>query len=317
MAHLTMISRALSPAIGVALLAIAPAFAQEVYPNRTIKIVVPLPAGPFPDVVTRIVASKLQERFGHPVVVENRPGAANNIGAEAVAKSPPDGYTLLSAPQGPFVIAQHFFRNLAYDPTAFVPVTVLAKLPYTFIAHPKAPYSTLSEFIAYAKSNPDKVTYASAGTGGQPHLIGAMLQSAAGIRIRHVPYKGLPPAMNDLVGGHVDVMFDSVGNALPQIKEWQGEGACHTVGDAAPGAARRAGNGRDLSRHGHDRLVCDRRPAPDTARDRDKAVESDQRSAEAARRGGAAGRAITPLRWENRPRQPRPFSRRNPRSGGR
>jgi tripartite-type tricarboxylate transporter receptor subunit TctC len=219
MAHLTLISRVLSPAIVFAVLAITPAAAQESYPNRTIKIVVPLPAGPFPDVLTRLVAGKLQERFGHPVIVENRPGAANNIGAEVVARSPPDGYTLFSAPQGPFVIAQHFFRNLGYDPTAFVPVTVLAKLPYTFIAHPKAPYSTLPEFIAYAKANPDKVTYASAGTGGQPHLIGAMLQSAAGIRIRHVPYKGLPPAMNDLVGGHVDVMFDSVGNALPQIKD--------------------------------------------------------------------------------------------------
>jgi tripartite-type tricarboxylate transporter receptor subunit TctC len=202
------------------LLAIAPAMAQDNYPSQTIKIVVPLGPGPFPDALTRIVAGKLQARWGHPVIVENRPGAANNIGAEIVAKSPPDGYTLLSAPQGPFVIAQHFFRKLGYDPAAFAPVTVMASLPYTLIANPKAPYSSLSELIAYAKKNPDKVTYASAGTGGQPHLIGELLQYASGIRMRHVPYKaGLGQAMVDLIGGHADLMFDNIGNTLPQIKE--------------------------------------------------------------------------------------------------
>ena len=162
----------------------------------------------------------MQARWGQPVIVENRPGAANNIGAEMVAKSPPDGYTLLSAPQGPFVIAQHFFRKLGYDPTAFVPVTVMASLPYTLVANPKAPYSSFSELIAYAKANPDKVTYASAGIGGQPHLIGELLQYVSGIRLRHVPYQsGLGHAMTDVIGGHVDVMFDNVGNTLPQIKE--------------------------------------------------------------------------------------------------
>ena len=217
MAHMTM--TILPRALAITLLALAPAAAQDNYPSRTIKIVVPLPPGPFPDAMTRIIAGKLQARWGHPVIVENRPGASNNIGAEAVAKSPPDGYTLLSAPQGPFVIAQHFFRNLGYDPNAFVPVTVMAKLPYTLIANPKAPFSSLKELVAYAKANPDKITYASAGTGGQPHLIGELLQFAAGIRIRHVPYNGLAPAMTDLIGGHVDLMFDNVGNALPQIRE--------------------------------------------------------------------------------------------------
>jgi len=205
--------------LGITLLAVAPAAAQDNYPSRTVKIVVPLPPGPFPDAMTRIIAGKLQARWGHPVIVENRPGASNNIGAEAVAKSQPDGYTLLSAPQGPIVIAQHFFRNLGYDPNAFVPVTVMAKLPYTLIANPKTPFSSLKELVAYAKANPDKITYASAGTGGQPHLIGELLQFTAGIRIRHVPYKGLAPAMTDLIGGHVDLMFDNVGNALPQIRE--------------------------------------------------------------------------------------------------
>jgi tripartite-type tricarboxylate transporter receptor subunit TctC len=207
-------------ALAITLLAVTPATAQDSYPNQTIKIVVPLGPGPFPDALTRIVAGKLQARWGHPVIVENRPGAANNIGAEAVAKSPPDGYTLLSAPQGPFVIAQHFFQKLGYDPTAFVPVTVMASLPYTLVANPKAPYASLQELIAYAKANPDKVTYASAGTGGQPHLIGELLQYASGIRIRHVPYKaGLGQAMTDLIGGHVDLMFDNIGNTLPQIRE--------------------------------------------------------------------------------------------------
>jgi tripartite-type tricarboxylate transporter receptor subunit TctC len=205
-----------------ALLALAavPAAAQDSYPNQTIKIVVPLGPGPFPDALTRIVAGKLQERWKQPVIVENRPGAANNIGAEAVAKSPPDGYTLLSAPQGPFVIAQHFFRKLGYDPAAFVPITVMASLPYTLVANAKVPYASLHDLIAYAKANPGKVTYASAGIGGQPHLIGELLQYAGGIRMRHVPYKaGLGQAMTDLVGGHVDLMFDNIGNTLPQIKE--------------------------------------------------------------------------------------------------
>jgi tripartite-type tricarboxylate transporter receptor subunit TctC len=198
----------------------ADASAQTDYPSQTIKIVVPLGAGPFPDVLTRIVATKLQAHWGYPVIVENRPGAANNIGAEAVAKSPPDGYTLLSAPQGPFVIAKHFFRTLGYDPEAFVPVTILASSAYTLIATPKSPYSTFQEFIAYAKANPDKVTYGSAGTGGQPHLIGELLQYASGIRMRHVPYKaGLGQAMTDLIGGHIDLMFSNVSNTLPHIKE--------------------------------------------------------------------------------------------------
>ena len=207
-------------ALAITLLAVTPVAAQDNYPSQTIKIVVPLGPGPFPDALTRIVAGKLQARWGHPVIVENRPGAANNIGAEAVAKSPPDGYTLLSAPQGPFVIARHFFQKLGYDPAAFVPVTVMASLPYTLVANPKAPYASLQELIAYAKANPDKVTYASAGTGGQPHLIGELLQYASGIRLRHVPYKaGLGQAMTDLIGGHVDLMFDNIGNTLPQIKD--------------------------------------------------------------------------------------------------
>jgi tripartite-type tricarboxylate transporter receptor subunit TctC len=218
--QMIMTRRIFPPALAIALFtAGTPAFADDSYPNRTIRIVVPLPAGVFPDVITRIIAAKLQARYGHPVVVENRPGAANNLGAEAVAKSPPDGYTLMSAPQGPFVIAQHFFRNLRYDPTAFVPVTVLAKLPYTLIANPKTPYSTLPEFVAYAKAHPDTITYGSAGTGGQPHLIGAMLQSAAGIRMRHVPYNGLAPAMTDVIGGRIDVMFDTVGNSLAHLRD--------------------------------------------------------------------------------------------------
>jgi tripartite-type tricarboxylate transporter receptor subunit TctC len=194
--------------------------AQNEYPSQTIKIVVPLGAGPFPDVLTRIVATKLQARWGHPVIVENRPGAANNIGAEAVAKAPPDGYTLLSAPQGPFVIAKHFFRKLGYDPEAFVPVTILASSAYTLVASPTSPYSTFPELIAYAKAHPNKITYASAGIGGQPHLIGELLQYASGVRMRHVPYKaGLGQAMTDIIGGHVDLMFDNVSNTLPQIKE--------------------------------------------------------------------------------------------------
>src|SRR5262245_54335096 len=198
--------------------ALPSALAQGDYPNRTVKIVVPFAPGPFPDALSRIIAGKLAERWGQPVIVENRPGAANNIGAEAVAKSPPDGYTLLSAPQGPLAIAQHYYRQLGYDPTAFVPVTVMAKVPYSLVANPKVPATSLPELVAYARANPGKLTYASAGAGGQPHLVGEMLQYAAGIRMVHVPYNGLAPAMTDLIAGHVDLMFDNIANTLPQIR---------------------------------------------------------------------------------------------------
>src|SRR5262245_44954307 len=203
----------------VVLIAAPPtAVAQADYPSRTVKLVVPLPPGPVADVLPRLLAEKLSARWGQPVIVENRPGAASNIGAEAVAKAEPDGYTLLATPPGPLVINQSFYQKLAFDPEAFVPVTVFAALPYVLVASPKVPFATLPEFLAFARANPDKINFASAGIGSAPHLAGEMLRLAAAIRMVHVPYAGLGPAMTDLLAGHVDLMIDNLGNALPLVR---------------------------------------------------------------------------------------------------
>ena len=206
--------------VAALLVTVAPAacLAQAAYPSRTVKIVVPLPPGPVADVLPRMLAEKLSVRWGQPVIIENRPGAALNIGAEAVAKAEPDGYTLLATPPNPLVINQSFLSKLAFDPEAFVPVSIFAALPYVLVVSPKLPVATLQEFVAFAKANPGKLNFASAGTGSGPHLTGEMLRLAASIQTVHVPYAGLGPAMTDLLAGHVDVMVDNLGNALPLIR---------------------------------------------------------------------------------------------------
>jgi len=193
--------------------------AQSNYPNRPIKIVVPLPPGPFADALPRILAQKLSARWGQPIIIENRPGAASNLGAELVSKAEPNGYTLLATPQGPLVVSQYLYPKLGFDPGAFVPVTVIATLPNMLVVNSKVPASSLQELVALAKAHPDKFTYASAGIGSPPHLYGEMLKAAAGIRMVHVPYRGLGPAMTDLLAGQIDLMFDNVGNTLPQVSE--------------------------------------------------------------------------------------------------
>jgi tripartite-type tricarboxylate transporter receptor subunit TctC len=193
------------------------ACAQGGYPSRTIRIVVPLPPGPVADVVPRLVAQKLAAKWGQAVIIENRPGASLNIGAEAVAKAEPDGYTLLATPPGPLVVSQHFFLNLGFDPTAFVPVTVMVKVPAVVVVNPGVPVSSLRELIAFAKANPGKLSYGSPGLGGTPQLAMEKLMSAAGIRLLHVPYQGLGPAMNDLLAGHIDVMIDNLGNVMQHV----------------------------------------------------------------------------------------------------
>jgi tripartite-type tricarboxylate transporter receptor subunit TctC len=135
-----------------------------------------------------------------------------------VARAAPDGYTLLATPQGPLVISQHLHSALGFDPTAFVPVTVMAALPYVLVAHPGVRASTLQELVAFARANPEKLTYASPGMGSPTHLAGELLKSAAGIRMTHVPYKGVAPAAVDLLAGRVDLMFDNLANVLPHIK---------------------------------------------------------------------------------------------------
>jgi tripartite-type tricarboxylate transporter receptor subunit TctC len=204
-----------------ALIAAAPTrvFAQADYPNHAIKFVVPVPPGNMLDAMPRIIGDKLSSRWNQPVIVENRPGAASNLGSEVVFKSPPDGYTLLVSPPGPLAISQHVYTKLGFDPSQFVPVSELVRFPFLLIANNNFPVSSLGELITRAKANPDKVTFATPGVSSTPHLTMEKLSRAGSMRFVHVPYQGLSPALNDLLGGHVDVMFDTPGNILGHVRE--------------------------------------------------------------------------------------------------
>ncbi len=188
------------------------------YPSKPIRIIVPFPAGGTADILPRVLAEKISTRLGQPVLIENRAGAAGNIGAEAVFKAEPDGYTLLSTPPPPLVMNQSLYAKLAFDASQFVPVTVMASVPSVLLVHPKIAANTVQEFIAFARANPDKLNYASQGSGTTSHLTAEMLKTAAGVRITHVPYKGTAPALTDLLGGQVDMMFDNLGVSAQHVR---------------------------------------------------------------------------------------------------
>ena len=170
------------------------------------------------DVLPRIVSEKLAARWKQPVIVENRPGAALNLGAETVAKAEPDGYTLLATPPGPLAIYQFIYASLRYDPSAFTPVTTLASSPFVLVVGPSIKSSDLSQFLALAKANPGKFTFGSTGVGSPPHLSGEMLKVRAGIDLLHVPYKGMVPALTDLLGGRLDMVFVDLGSTLQHVR---------------------------------------------------------------------------------------------------
>jgi tripartite-type tricarboxylate transporter receptor subunit TctC len=204
---------------GLVLLTAPPAGAQSAYPSRTIKMIVPYPAGGTTDLLGRLVTDQLQTGLGATVVVENKPGAATAIGAEQVARAQPDGYTLLMATSTTLAINKTLYKNLAYDPVKdFTPIALVAAVPFALIVNPQIPAATLSEFIAYAKSNPG-LAYGSAGNGSPHHLGAEMLKTAAGIEIRHVPYRGSVPAMLDVIAGHIPFMVMDLQPAVPQIRE--------------------------------------------------------------------------------------------------
>jgi tripartite-type tricarboxylate transporter receptor subunit TctC len=206
--------------MGVLLTALAfaaPAQAQD-FPNKPVKIVVPYAAGGGTDIVARIVALKLQEKWGQPVVVENRAGAGGNVGSEAVYTSAPDGYTLLFTAQGPLVVNKSLFGKLNYEPEKFTPVSLVMIAYSALLASPKVEAKNVKELIAFAKANPGKLNYASQGIGTAAHLIAELFNSMAGVKITHVPYKGSGPALNDLVAGHVDIMFGELAPSLPHVQ---------------------------------------------------------------------------------------------------
>ncbi len=193
------------------------AFAQ-VYPSRPIRILVGFPAGGTPDILARLVTQRFQERFGQPVVVEDRPGASSNIATEAVVRSAPDGYTLLSV-GSPNAINATLYTSLNYNFSRDIaPVASIVRLPDVIVVKPDFPASSLPEFIAYAKANPGKLTMASAGNGTSGHLAGELLKMMTGIDLLHVPYRGGPPAVADLLAGRVQVLFDVVTNSIEQIR---------------------------------------------------------------------------------------------------
>jgi tripartite-type tricarboxylate transporter receptor subunit TctC len=210
-------------AIGTVLLAVtaalaAPAFGQA-YPNKPIKMIVTFPAGGGADFVGRAISPKLTDSLGQPVVVDNRAGAGGNIGAEAAAKSPPDGYTLLLGAAGTMTISPNLYDKVPFDTFKdFEPIVLVGSSPFVLAVNPSVAANTLAELTAFAKANPGKLNYGSSGNGGAPHLAGELYKSMAGINMVHVPYKGLAPAITDLLGGQVQVLFADVGLVAPHIK---------------------------------------------------------------------------------------------------
>jgi tripartite-type tricarboxylate transporter receptor subunit TctC len=189
--------------------------AQAPFPNHVVKIVLPVLPGSTTDILARLIANQLSEKWGKPVIVENMPGAAMNIGSEYVAHAAPDGYTLLLCPPSPLAIQQLLYHNLRYDPTKFVPIALLTKIANVLDVRPKFPAKDVQGLIAYAKANPGKLTYASQGVGSTAQLSGAELEVLAGIKMVHVPYHGAQPALTDLMGGNVDIFFDTLATSTP------------------------------------------------------------------------------------------------------
>jgi tripartite-type tricarboxylate transporter receptor subunit TctC len=190
--------------------------AAQGFPSQTVKIIVPNPAGGTADALPRIVADALSGVWKQPVVVENRAGAAGNVGAESFSRAAPDGYTLLASPPTTLAINQALYKKLNYDPTKFKPITILGSSPNVLIVHPSLGVSTVKELIEKAKANPSGIAYGSQGIGATSHLTTALFETMAGVKFNHVPYRGTAPAMNDLLGGHILFMFDNLSSSLPQ-----------------------------------------------------------------------------------------------------
>lgn len=189
------------------------------YPNKTVRVVVPFSAGSTTDILGRLVAQKLTERWGQQVIVDNRPGAGGNIGSDLVARAVPDGYTILVSAASTLAINASLYKNMPYDTaTAFAPITLIATVTNVLVVHPSLPAKTVKELIALAKSRPGQLNFASGGSGGTQHLSGELFKMMAGVDMVHIAYKGSAAAMPDVLGGHVLLIFDGVPQSLPYIK---------------------------------------------------------------------------------------------------
>lgn len=204
--------------LAVLLLASGAAFAQD-WPTKSVTMIVPWPPGGPSDISARPLAKGMQDLLGKPFVIENKAGAGGNIGADVAAKSAPDGYTLLLSSSGPIVINPYIYRKMPYDPKKdLAPVTNVLRVPLVLTVHPTVPVSNLKELLAHIKAQGGKFNWASAGNGTAQHMTGELFRTAAGIEMVHVPYKGTAPAITDLLGGHVPMMFDSTVAIVPHIK---------------------------------------------------------------------------------------------------
>lgn len=210
-------------------LAASCALAQP-YPSKAVKVVVTFPPGSTPDIVGRALANRLQQATGQPFVVENRAGAGGNVGADNVAKAAPDGYTLLVSTNGVFAINRFLYRSMPFDPDKdLMPISLLATAPQMLVVHPKLGVRTFSQFVDYARQNPGKLSYGSVGAGSASHLTMELLNNAAGLSIVHVPYKGFPPAVTDMLAGNIDAMFAIIPGVLQHVKAGKMNGLAVTA----------------------------------------------------------------------------------------
>ncbi len=203
----------------VTALAASSASAQAVFPSRTVKFIVPFPAGGINDILARIIGERLQVKWGQTIVIENKTGAGGNIGADLAFQSDGDGYALLLSPPGPLAINQALYKQLPYKPQEFVPITLVGSVPNVAIVRKELPVNSLKELIDYVKASPGKVTFGSQGNGATPHLTGMMFQSMTGTQMVHVPYRGETLVLQDMIGGHVDVFFGNVAAARQQFRD--------------------------------------------------------------------------------------------------
>ena len=188
------------------------------YPNRAVKVIVSAPPGGGVDIVARVLADRLAKMWGQPFVVENRPGAGGNVGAEAVAHAEPDGYTLLAAQPAPLTTNVVMYKKLNFDPAAFEPLAIMTSIPNALVVRPNFPANNVQELIAYAKANPGKVNFGSQGVGTTPHLTGELFARVTGTKLTHVPYRGTAQAVNDLIAGHLDLLFFQLDSVREQYQ---------------------------------------------------------------------------------------------------
>ncbi len=213
------VSRTMAFIVVMAALIATQSVLAQTWPTKPIRLVVPFSAGGNTDIVARLFAQELSKALGQPVIVDNKPGAAGNIGADAVAKSPPDGYTFVMGTVGTHAINASLYKKMPYDTVKdFTPVTLLASVPNVLVIDPALPVKSVKELVAYGKAHPGKLNFASSGVGTSIHLSGEMFRITTGLDMTHVSYKGSPPALTDLMGGQVQLMFDNLPTSLPYIK---------------------------------------------------------------------------------------------------